>query len=271
MNESIDLIRLLKRKIAKIERSKRLGDAKHVGIGHVGIGHVAIDSALGGGLGRGQVHEVFASEVGDAGSAAGFAAALGRRLEGATVWLREESSERQGGSLYGAGLLEIGIDPAQLILAVLPDPLAVLRAAADVVRCPEVSVAVIELWRQPRLFDLTASRRLALAAEESGVTAILLRIAAEPVPSAAQTRWRIAAAASAPLEANAPGHPTWEVELLRQRGRPAGNIWRVEWDRDRAMFRDDAAGKAPLSGAVVSFPADRSGDARHVIPLRRAG
>src|SRR3546814_10143689 len=70
-----------------------------------------------------------------------------------------------------------------LILCLLPDPLAVLRAAADVVRCPEAGVAVVELWRNPRQLDLTASRRLALAAETSGVTVLLLRVSALPAPS----------------------------------------------------------------------------------------
>src|SRR3546814_10246605 len=62
-----------------------------------------------------------------------------------------------------------------------------LRAAAEIVRCDEVGVAVIELWRQPRPLDLTASRRLAVAAEASGVTALMLRIDAAPTPSAARS------------------------------------------------------------------------------------
>lgn len=240
----------------------------------VRTGHPGIDLALGGGLARGRLHELFALDAADAGSGAGFAAMLARRLGGGIVWLREEAAERQGGNLHAAGLLEIGINPARLILGVLPDPLAVLRVAADVARCSDVSVAVIELWRTPARLDLTASRRLALAAEASGVTAILLRIAAEPMPSAAQTRWAVRAAASAPLEANAPGNPALEVELLRQRGRPDGGIWRVEWDRDRAIFHGDNADAQAIrttpSGAVVSLSAHRPPDAGSV-PFRRVG
>ncbi|HZF45231.1 MAG TPA: hypothetical protein VEZ26_02770, partial [Sphingomonadaceae bacterium] len=84
-------------------------------------------------------------------------------------------------------------------------------------------------------------------AEASGVTPLLLRIEAEPGPSAAQTRWSVSAAPSRALEAEAPGRPAFKVELLRQRGRPDGGFWHLEWDRDRASF--DAA---PLSGAMVS-------------------
>lgn len=263
-----DSLESLKTRIAGIERARAVEAAVLAPTGHAGI-----DAALGGGLARGRVHEVFAAQAEDAGCAAGFVAGLALRLgvgSGSTlVWLRETQAEKQGGRLHAPGLVEIGLNPARVIIGVLPDPQAVLRAAADVVRCPEVGVAVIELWREPRLLDLTASRRLALAAETSGVTVIALRIAAAPSPSAAQTRWQVSAAASAPLEANAPGYPAWRVELLRQRGRPSGGDWRVEWNREQACFAnadgDIDSGRFPAiaaasSGAVLPFSAGRPVD-----------
>lgn len=271
-----DSLESLKTRIAGIERARAVETVAVAGTGHLGI-----DAALGGGLARGRVHEVFAAQAEDAGCAAGFVAGLalrlGLRVGGTLVWLREAQAEKQGGRLHAPGLVEIGLDPDRVIIGVLPDPLSVLRAAADVVRCPEVGVAVIELWREPRLLDLTASRRLALAAETSGVTVIALRIAASPSPSAAQTRWQVSAAASAPMEANAPGYPAWRVELLRQRGRPSGGDWRVEWNREQACFANadtasdfgsdfgsDAGGfgaiAPPPSGAVLPFSAGRPVD-----------
>ncbi|MGC4026258.1 MAG: hypothetical protein QM744_14590 [Mesorhizobium sp.] len=193
---------------------------------------------------RGRLHEVFAKEPADNGSAAGFAAMLACLVSQGNAplfWLREEAAERNG-FLHAPGLAEIGIDPARMVLAVLPDPVALLCAAADVVRCASVGAVVIELWRRPRALDLTASRRLALAAETSGVTPLLLRVEAEPVPSAAQTRWSVAAAPSEALAC-----PTFKVELLHQRGRPDGGCWHLEWNRDRACFDE-----ATLSGAMVS-------------------
>ncbi|MEO6093977.1 MAG: hypothetical protein ABIT04_13010 [Novosphingobium sp.] len=245
-------------------------------------GHAGIDRALGGGLARGRLHEVFAIDAAAAASATGFAAMLARRLDGegdggpedrqrgGIVWLREEWAERQSGRLYPPGLVEIGLDPARLILGVLPDPLALLRAAADVVRCAGVAAAVIELWRAPRILDLTATRRLALAAEASGVTALLLRIAAEPMPSVARTRWAVRPAPSTPLEANAPGSPLLEVELLRQRGRSELGVWRVEWNREQASFRDADESAATPSRDMVSVSLRRPADA-YIVPLRRAG
>lgn len=197
---------------------------------------------------------------------------LARQLGGGIVWLREEQVERQGGALYAPGLAEIGIDPARLILGVLPDPLAVLRAAADVARCPEAGVAVIELWRKPRMLDLTASRRLVLSLESSGMTALMLRIAADPAPSAAYTRWLVRAAPARPLEANAPGPPALEVELLRQRGGTAGGTWQLEWDREQAIFRNRNEGATALSGAVVPLPVRRpAGSGDGAVRLRRSG
>ena len=267
MRDSIFSLRLLKSRIATME-----GAGPRLGAGFSAMGNADVDRALGGGLARGRLHELFALEADDAAGAAGFAAMLARQLGNSLVWLREERTEHRDGGIHAAGLAQMGVDPATLVLAVLPDALAVLRAAADVLRCPEAGAAIIELWGNPPVLDLTASRRLALAAESSGVTAFMLRVAARPTPSAAHTRWRIGSAPSRPLEANAPGHPALEVELLRQRGNAAGGPWQLEWDREQAIFRNRSEGATALSGAVVPLPVRRpAGGGDGVIPLRRAG
>jgi protein ImuA len=215
------------------------------------VGDARLDAALGGGLARAHLHEVWPAQAADAVGASGFALMLARRAaagSGPIVWLAEERSQRRQGPLYGPGLAELGLDPARLLFVQAPDDAALLRAAGDVVRSPAAGVLVIAP-AAPATFDLTATRRLTLFAERSGVTAILLRPADPQSPSAAATRWRVAAAPSRALDANAPGAPALWVELLRQRGgRPAPPV-RLEWDRDRGRF-------APLSGAV---PADAGG------------
>lgn len=234
----------------------------------VASGHAGIDAALGGGLARGRLHELFGTGVEEAGCTAGFAAMLAvRALQPGRclLWLRTARAEQQAGALYAPGLAALGLDPAALLLAVLDDDTALLRAAAEALRCAALGAVVIECWGAPRVLDLTATRRLGLAAEGSGVTALLLRLDAEPVPSAAETRWRVSPAASAALAANAPGPPALGLELLRQRGGPAGQRWRAAWDGDRRALHE-----APLSGAVVSDAADRPAGDRAVGPGRRA-
>jgi protein ImuA len=73
--------------------------------------------------------------------------------------------------------------------------------------------------------SLIASRRLQLAAEESGVTALIIRrwwtVAEKDLihcPTAAVTRWRIAPAPSELMPAPGLGRDRWQVELLRCRG-----------------------------------------------------
>lgn len=292
MTHSTDRLTALRREMAILEHGRAAGAARPVP-----LGLTAIDAALGGGLARGRLHEIFAAEGADAGSAAGFAAMLAVQISssrtgmrsgsdgdlragsghgsraGPFIWLREPYGRQEAGALYAPGLAGLGLDPARLVLADLPDAAAVLKAAAEAVRCPQACIVVAELWRKPRLLDLTASRRLSLAAEAAGTTVLMLRIEAEEEPSAAQTRWRVAAAPSRALAAGAPGHPALILELLRQRGRPAGGCWLVEWDHDRASFRahaDDGAAGADLREA---FPGARLPLPAHgqAAPLRRVG
>jgi protein ImuA len=208
-----------------------------------------------GGPARARVHEVYVEEAEDAAAAGGFAMALAAGMAGKphpVLWLRSRRAAGLGGMLQAEGWRDLGGRPGKGLVSILPDTMALLRAAVEGLRCPALGAVVMEGWGRMRELDLTASRRLSLAAEKSGMPLLLLRIDAAPVPSAAQTRWQVASAPSVALPGNAPGHPCFDVTLLRQRGGPSGQSWRLEWDRDRCQFRE-----APLSGAVVSVPADR--------------
>jgi protein ImuA len=212
----------------------------------VTFGVDALDARLGGGLARGALHEFYAAAVEDSSAAAAFAVALALRdtLSGRpVVWVRESQCASRAGHLYAAGLVELGFDPDDLVLIDAPDTRAVLRAAADIVKCGEVGAVVVEPWGKAPLLDLTASRRLSMAAAVSGVLTLMLRVDAQPVPSAAQTRWQVAAAPSSLLAANAPGNPAFDIALLRHRGGISGFETRLEWNRDTKCF-------APVSGGL---------------------
>lgn len=158
--------------------------------------------------------------------------------------------------LNGEGLALLGMNPASLTIVEARSELDLLRAGLEAARCPGVDLVLLETKGRFAGYDLTASRRLALAAERSRTCVIVLRHDAQPRPSAAWTRWEIASAPSIPLEADAPGHPAIEARLLRWQGGPAGRSWRLEWNMDHGTFRD-AAELAPLPGALVSLPAVR--------------
>lgn len=233
------------------------------------LGHPDMDAWLGGGLARGRMHEILGDTPDEAGAAMTFAALLADRADPgdkALLWLRTDTAERRSGRLYAPGLVELGIDPARLVLGMVEDDTALLRSALDGARCSGLGAIILECWGNPRLFDLTASRRLVLAAEGSGVTILLLRIAGVATANAADTRWRVQATPSTPLPANAPGPPAFLVELLRRRAGAPGGPWAMEWNRDDRIFRAPA-----LPGALVRLPAGRSLAASPVVAFRMAG
>ncbi len=209
-------------------------------------GHAGLDAA---GVVRGRLHEVFGAS--ETGTAAGFAALVAfAAAEGApAVWLRTDTAARRA-PLYGPGLAALGIDPAACIVAHAPDDAALLSAAVDTLRVSALGAVIAESAGRTRVFGLTGTRRLTLAAEVSGVPLFLLRLDVTAEPSAAETRWHVAAAPSRALAANAPGYPAFDVELLRRRAGPSGARWRVEWDRDARVFRE-----APVSEPLVPVAA----------------
>lgn len=256
-----------------VETAARAGDP-------IVLGDDAIDTALRGSLDRGQLHEIYAHGGSHNGAATGFAVALallaarGKPI----VWVRQDVVALEAGQINARGLIELGLDPSLVVVVCARNCEGVLRAAEQSARCSGVGAVLIEPWGAPKILDLTASRRLALACGKSGVSAVMLRVAASPSPSAAATRWRVKTAASRPLEANAPGFSTFEIELIRRRGGADGLMWCVEWDREQQRFQEWQRGQqqsgecAALSGAMVRVPPDRPAQAgAHIHQLRRTG
>lgn len=227
-----------------------------------------------GGLARAQLHEVYAADSGDGPAAIGFAVALALAAGALPVlWLRTERDEATTGLLHATGLVELGLPPDALLLVVVPDEPAALRVAADAARCAGLGTLLLESRGRAPGLDLTATRRLMLAAEASGVTVLSVRIDAEVSPSAAATRWGVAACPSTALAAEAPGSPAFDVECLRRRGQPAGMRERVEWNRDDRCFEDprvDGQSEAPpLAGAGLPLAAGGPAAGRPAASVRR--
>ncbi len=218
------------------------------------LGVPAADALLGDGLRRGALHEVFASGWG----AGGFAACLAIRAAGKKplFWIRPDYEALEYGALSATGLLELGGDPQNLFLLRAPDAEAALSAAADILACPHVGAVVLEISGGARCLDLTASRRLALLAEESGVTLFLLRLGAQPQPSAAATRWQVASLKSDPRDEDW-GAPRFLARLTRHR-LGALSDFTLEWDSENGLFRNVAAHPGAVVAATFDRPAEPS-------------
>ena len=255
----------------RIERIETHGDAHD--LNKVALGHAAADAVLQGGLAFAAVHEVFA-EGHQSAAATGFITGLAGRVSPRRplVWVRQDFSEIESGALSISGLCELGLDPRLLVTVRAPDTDAALRTAADALACDALGAVVLEVWGQARQLDLVASRKLTLAAQASGVTALLLRMAAEPRPSTAETRWIVRAAhspPSAPLMPAAAWHawgaPVFDAQLVRNRHGPVGR-WIMEWNCDECLFREPSAYPQP----VAATPAHRPHQAQAFEQRRRA-
>jgi protein ImuA len=210
--------------------------------GLLSFGLAALDARLDGGLAKGAVHEVLPTSGTDAASAAAFALMLAVRAGadgGPILWVSTDAELRRHGTPYGPGLAELGLVPDRMMLVTAPDELACLKVASDSIGCAGLAAAVIEVGSAKRL-DLTASRRLALAAEKSGVTALILRGSDSMIASAAASRWQVAAAPSVPLAGQAPGRTGLSLSLVRHRGGARPFDICVEWDHDRTAFSEPA-------------------------------
>jgi protein ImuA len=205
------LLAALRARLARLDRS---GTGEH---GGASVSLCApIDQSLpGGGLARAAVHEVLAAEPG---AAAGFCALVLARAAGTVLWVAQEPDA------WPPGLARFGLAPADLVLVQAPRALDGLWAMEEALRCPGVAGALLVT----ETLDLTAARRLRLAAEAGGAIGLLLRPDAEDAgASAALTRWRVGALAGAG-SAHELGDPRWQLELLRCRGgRP--QRWQASW------------------------------------------
>jgi protein ImuA len=276
----------LRGRIAALEGSA-LGPAlegKSTGEDHgvIPFGLAAIDDHLpAGGLAGGCVHEI--TDGSNSGSATAFAAALAGRAQRLhrppVVWIAPRIDQRE--SLYGPGLAAFGLDPAALIIVRAPGhgrngAAQALWAMEEALRTPAIGAVCAEI----DAVDLTASRRLQLAAEAGGTFGLLLRSplqdganngdnsAIPPAipPIASVTRWRVTAAPSGPAwPPPLLGATRWQVELLRARGgRP--HHWLLEWQHDPT---DETAGGfalAAASGDRSAVPA-----AEQILPLAHTG
>jgi protein ImuA len=160
------------------------------------------------------------------------------------LWVQDRMAILESGRIHPPGL-----PSGDLIHVEARDARDALWAMEEGVRCAALSAVIGEIWGDPKVLDFTATRRLAVASERSGVGCWLVRLGGTANLSGARMRWRIGSAPSLinPLDVRAPGSPAWDAELFRARGMPPGR-WSIVREaglfhlasapRDRALGED---------------------------------
>jgi protein ImuA len=196
---------------------ERLGGA-HGSRKSLPFGVLALDRHLPGrGLTLGALHEVIeegpAAEF--AGTATFFTAGIAARLKGPVLWCLTRRD------LFAPGLMQVGLHPDRVIYAETCRDADVLPLIEEGLHQKGLGAVVGEVSR----LGLTASRRLQVAAEASGVPALVIRrwwtVAQKDLtklPTAASTRWRVSPVPSEVVPAGGLKRGRWQVELVRCRG-----------------------------------------------------
>ncbi|MGE3249291.1 MAG: ImuA family protein [Hyphomonadaceae bacterium] len=205
-----------------------------------------------------RLHEAIPQTSADAPRAGFLLAALAKTLKapGAPLlWVREAEVGGEGGELYAPGFAQLGLSLADLILVRARKRADALWAAEQGLK-REGALTLLELGARGRDIDLTATRRLALAAESNGATALMMRgdLAGASAPSAAWTRWSIARAPARCAHANEIGPLSMTASLIRDRGGAHHARFFLEWSEDEHALRAEALG-GDLAEAFAGGPA----------------
>ena len=256
-------LRRLRQEVARIEG---VPTALETGDRVRPLGVAAIDAVLQGGLMPAALHEIAPQRMPDLGAACGFAAAMvalfaarpepGRRE---VLWVQTDFAALESGRPYGPGYDLFGLPTRRLLLLSVPRPVDLLWAMEEALRSRALAAVIGELPQDGAIADLTATRRLTLAAREGDSLGLLLRHQPSPLTSSAETRWQVAAAPSRPDRFGGLGRTAFALSLTKNRRGPTGR-WRVAWDHHECAF-------STLSLGVVAAAVDRPDRT----PLVRAG
>ena len=252
-----------------------------------GLGVTAVDAALHGGLDRAGLHEIFPETPGDAAAATLVAVAMAvraatgsdRQPDRPVLWIDTALSAQEDGQLWPPGLADLGLAAERLIRVAARQGPDALRAAGEALGSPALGAVVLELRGKVPALDLTAARRLSLAAQSQSVPCLLLRSGADPMPSPALSRWSVAARPRqlAPVTSTETAHlppprlrpdrhrlsaAVFHLALLRHRHGGHG-AWDLTWCPDAISFRQ------PLSQPALPQPVDRPDPPREQIKNTR--
>jgi protein ImuA len=217
----------------------------------ISLGIPSIDGALAGGLACGALHEIAPAAPSHSGAAMGFTvalAALALRTRGQAVWIQPDFVATETGALYGPGLDLMGLPTERLVILRVPRPRDALWAMEEALKCRAAGVVVAELASEET--DLTATRRLALAARDTGGLGLILHhdTASHSQPTTATTRWEVASAHGERDRFGGLGPTAFALSLVKNRRGRTGQ-WRMSWDHHERAFVA-AASSLPVAPAA---------------------
>lgn len=222
----------------------------------LGLGAAGADSMLGGGLSFGAFHETAPERPGDFGAACGFTlalACLAAKGGGETLWIQTDFARLESGALYGTGLDLFGLPSQRLLVLRARRAVDALFAMEEALKCRAIASVIAELPDDTT--DLTATRRLSLAARDHRGFGLLLRHRSSSMPSAAMTRWNVAAASGPRDDFGGIGTTSFLLSLVKNRRGPCGR-WNVAWDHHACVFVPPIFVNKADSLGVVATPAD---------------
>ncbi len=192
-------------------------------------------------------------------AATGFVSAMISDGVGPILWVQDFNSRRENGCLYTPGLHGFGVtqDILQVTVSAARDVLWAMEEGAS---CGSLSAVVGEIHGGPAVLDFTATKRLAMRADTSGVPLYLIRSGDAGGLSAARMRWRLGSLPSTahPHDSLAAGALRWDADLYRARNTATGR-WVAQYDPrattatdrlrlvSRVPDRTLAAGDQPVS------------------------
>lgn len=212
-----------------------------------------IDDRLpGGGLALGALHEVAGTGNGavNGAAAAVFAAGIAARTRGKVLWCVTRAD------LFAPALAQVGLDAARVIHVEAGDEKMLLACFEEGLRHGGIGAAIAEVAR----LSMVASRRLQLAAEQSGAIGIAIRRWRHPgavdfvQPVASVTRWQVSVLPSSPLPVPGIGRERWLLELVRAR---AGEGFELE------VEGCDGQGRIAVPAPVAYGPAQTASGRDH--------
>ncbi|MGN7885408.1 ImuA family protein [Dyadobacter sp. 22481] len=186
-----------------------------------------IEKAFPGGVfPTGAIHEFISNEPEQAAATSGFMAALAgclMKTDGMCAWIGT------GRNVFPLGLKPFGLSPDRIIFIDLKRERDSLWAIEEALKCDAFCAVVGQI----KELNLTESRRLQLAVEESRVTGLIHRKSPRISSAVASVcRWKVSPLAARSADGlPGVGYACWNISLIKVRNGEPGN-WRVQWAED---------------------------------------